>query len=242
MSEVVKNIEDNSVQDTSITLRIQNNRPYEQQINFLGNPYNPLDTANAKTEYRWDITALVFSTENSLTIQYRPVSVGAFSLYTIYITQVQYQNPAGVVAALNTLGIGYFTTYTALGSTYIDTNNDDYVFGDINIYDSSVPQVQYTWNTAYAAGMNNIDVNAVNQVSNNNPTTASGVVPVANGDSVHFYGTLGGAISTTLTVYNATTGATLFSDILTPTSPLFFSYTFTAITGNVYQISVMGPI
>ena len=42
--------------ELNITLTITNNRDYPQDISVMGNPSNLLDTSNAKTEYRYDIT------------------------------------------------------------------------------------------------------------------------------------------------------------------------------------------
>jgi len=41
--------------EVGLTLNIRNNRTYPIQISVLGGPVNPLDTANATTEYRWDV-------------------------------------------------------------------------------------------------------------------------------------------------------------------------------------------
>ena len=133
-----------SLSVVSITLNIRNNRTYPQRINVLGSPVNPLDTANALTEYRWDITAFTPSSSDTLTLDYKPLGASVFSTYTY-----QLSNPNGeaLVAALNGLGIGYFSYYTELGQTYLSTNNDDYVFGNLTI-NSNAPVTPTTSTTS----------------------------------------------------------------------------------------------
>jgi uncharacterized delta-60 repeat protein len=116
--------------EVDITLNIKNNRSYTQTINVMGNPYNLLDTSNAKTEYRWNVTTFVFTTETSISLEYKKNSEPTFTTYT---SDLDGQNFQAVVTALNNLGIGYFNTYTELGQTYISTNNDNYQFGILDI-------------------------------------------------------------------------------------------------------------
>jgi len=133
-----------SLSVVSITLNIRNNRTYPQRINVLGSPVNPLDTANALTEYRWDITAFTPSSSDTLTLEYKPLGASVFSTYTYLLSN---PNSEALVAALNGLGIGYFNYYTELGQNYLSTNNDDYVFGNLTI-NSNVP-VTPTTSTTY---------------------------------------------------------------------------------------------
>jgi len=116
--------------EVDITLIISNNRNYTQTVNVMGNPYNLLDTSNAKTEYRWNITGFVFTTETDVSIQYKPIDE---TTILTYISNIESQTIDSVVLALNGLGIGYFNTYTELGQTYISTNNDNYFFGGLTI-------------------------------------------------------------------------------------------------------------
>lgn len=124
-------VNDNIIQDVTVTLTIQSNVNYPVPINILGNVFNPLDTTNATTEYQYDLTGFTITNENTVGIQYRPVGAAAFSLFTTNIFGTSLQD---VVNALNTLGIGYFNLFTQSGNTYITTYNDDYVFGLLNIY------------------------------------------------------------------------------------------------------------
>ena len=123
-----------NIQKTTISLDIQSNVNYPVTINVLGNPFNPLDTSNATTQYKWDFTSFVFGTENSLQLQYKEESALNYSIYTNGFTP----SIAGVVAALNQLGIGYFYSYTESGNTYITTYNDNYIFGLLNLSNPSL--------------------------------------------------------------------------------------------------------
>lgn len=134
-----------SLSVVSITLNIRNNRTYSQRINVLGSPVNPLDTANALTEYRWDITAYVATSSDTLTLQYKPVGASVFSTFTYLLSNA---NSEAIISALNTLGIGYFNYYTELGQNYISTNNDNYVFGDLTIDSNIAPSPTTTSTTS----------------------------------------------------------------------------------------------
>jgi len=131
-----------------ITLNIRNNKTYPIRINVLGSPFNPLDTANAKTEYRWDITAFIPSNDDTLTLEYKPVGAAVFSTFTyqIYNTNIQ-----GIISALDALGIGYFQSYTELGQLYLSTYNDNTEFGLLTITNNGAPATSTTTTTTTAA-------------------------------------------------------------------------------------------
>jgi hypothetical protein len=140
-----------SLAELTITLDIQNNTNYPQTINVLGNPYNLLDTVNSKTEYRWNVTGVSLTTENYLSLQYRGINQ---SVFTVYISGFGTNTLQSVVNSLNDLQIGYFNLYTELGQTYIGTYNDNYVFGQLDIYDASLSVMSFnnltTFNPLYS--------------------------------------------------------------------------------------------
>ena len=113
-----------------VSLRIRNLRNYAQTVNVMGNPYNLLDTANAQTEYRWNITGFVFTTEDTVTLEWKGVNEATYNLYTSILGS---QTIEAVITSLNGLGIGYFYTYIDAGLTFISTNNDNYAFNDLSI-------------------------------------------------------------------------------------------------------------
>ncbi len=122
--------------EVGITLNIRNNRNYPIEINVLGGPVNPLDTVNATTEYRWDVTALALSTSDTVTLKYK---VNGASTYSTFTTQVINGNLQSVAIALNSLGIGYFQFYTESGQSYFSSYNDNYEFGELQIVSNVGP-------------------------------------------------------------------------------------------------------
>lgn len=116
--------------EVDISLKIKNLRNYAQTANMMGNPYNLLDNANAQTEYRWNLTGFVFTTENTVTLEWKALSAATFNLYSSILSA---QTLDSVLVSLNGLGIGYFYIYVDAGQTYISTNNDNYIFNDLSI-------------------------------------------------------------------------------------------------------------
>ena len=129
-----------------ISLKIQNNVNYPVQISILGNPYNLKDTVNAKTEYRWNFTSFVFTNETQIIIQYK---LNSDTTYQTFSGQLPTQTLQGVVDVLNLLGIGFFTLYTELGSTYIGTYNDNYTFGQLNLFVPSIINPNFFYGSGF---------------------------------------------------------------------------------------------
>lgn len=127
-----------------ISLNIRNNRNYAQTFNGMGGIVNPLDTSNAKTEYRYNITTFNFTDENTVTIYYKAVGQSVFSSFTADLPS---QNPEGLVIALNGLGIGFFNTYVELGQTFLGTYNENYIFGSLDVYNPTIATTTTTSTT-----------------------------------------------------------------------------------------------
>ena len=123
------------LQGLDISLNVRNNTNYPQQINVMGNPSNLLDTANATTEYRYDLTGFTITNETSVSITYRRITDPTFFTFTFDLEGTQLQS---IVIALNNLGIGYFNLYDELGNTYIGTYNQQYEFGNLNVYNNII--------------------------------------------------------------------------------------------------------
>jgi len=117
-----------------ISLAVKNNRNYPLELNIMGSPVNPRDTSNAYTEYRYDFSSFNFTNENYVQILYKRVGDVQYSTFT---AQLQSPTLQAIVIALNQLGIGYFNLYTEGSNTFIGTNNDNYVFGGVNVYNVS---------------------------------------------------------------------------------------------------------
>lgn len=221
-------------EDIDIILKIQSNVDYPMNINVMGNPYNALDTVNATTEYRWNITAFSFTSEDYVSVEYK---VNAASAYTLFTAQLSNQSIESVIASLNKLGIGIFTSYTELGQTYIGTYNDNYTFGVLNIYNSATTTLVYDYNTASAGGDNSIDVNGVNIINLANPVTLNDLSAVSTNDTIDVFGTSSSAAGgTTVSVYNTTDSTYLYNQVIPANTA--YSYSFTVQAGIEYLVSV----
>jgi hypothetical protein len=131
--------------EVDISLNIKSNVDYNQTANLMGSNINMLDTANAKTEYRWNLTGFVFTTEAFISVEWKAVGAASFNLFSQPLGS---QTLEGCIIDLNQLGIGYFNLYTEAGQTYIGTYNDNYAFGDLTIYPSAVAPTTTTTTTA----------------------------------------------------------------------------------------------
>jgi len=221
----------NDITDISFTLKVQSNVDYPTTINVLGNPFNPLDTSNATTQYLWNLTSFAFTNENLVQIQYKTNNATNYSLFS---TTLAAQNLQSVITSLNTLGQGFFNTYTQSGSTFITTYNNNITFGLLNIYSNTIPYLTYSWNLSGGGGKAEILVNAVPQVTDTSPIVTSGNVTLANGNLVQF--NQGATTSTTtFSVYNLTT-QTYLSQIVRPPGTNG-SFTFTSQSGNSYYLT-----
>ena len=139
-----------------ISLAVKNNRNYPLELNIMGSPVNPRDTSNAYTEYRYDFSSFNFTNENYVQILYKRVGDVQYSIFT---AQLQSPTLQAIVIALNQLGIGYFNLYTEGSNTFIGTNNDNYVFGGVNVYNAGDPATINWTMTEYTAPLVFIDAN-----------------------------------------------------------------------------------
>jgi len=123
------------IQGLDISLNVRNNTNYPQQINVMGNPTNLLDTANATREYRWNFTGFTITFENEVSLQYKANADPTYSTFSAAINGTSLND---LVTSLNTLGIGYFNNYVESGQNYIGTYNQNYMFGDLELFPLSV--------------------------------------------------------------------------------------------------------
>ena len=227
-----------ALSEVNISLNVQNNRDYPQQINVMGNPANLLDTANATREFRYDVTTFIFTNENSVSIQYK---LNGASSYTTFSGTLPSQNIQGVIDVLNSLEIGYFNTYTQLGSTYISTYNNNYTFGDINIY-SSISLLSLTFDS-----IANVPVASATSVSNWNTffnTSVNATTPFNSvsvvGNTVNLVGCSNLSVSANL--FNSNQNIVSITDnltIITIQTQSFFNCNFlTSI--NINNCSTIG--
>jgi hypothetical protein len=203
----------NDITDISFTLKVQSNVDYPTTINILGNPFNPLDTSNATIQYRWDLTGFIFTNENKLTLEYRQSSA---SIFSVYYTTIFALNINGVVSALNSLGIGFFSSYVESGSTYITTYNQNYVFGLLNIFNPSTiatpPSAIFKAEMSGTVGQVFRWVNATSSLLDPPPFDFKTTLPVTSTtDTIRISGTASNASSKhTAYIINLSTGVSVY--------------------------------
>jgi len=131
-----------SYSELDISLNIQSNRDYDQLFAIMGNYNNLLDTVNNAREYRYDLSGLdlpigedFLITENpDISIKYK---TNFDTLFLIFNRNLEGDNtnytPKNIALTLNFLRIGFFNSYIELGTPFIGTYNDNYVFGDLDL-------------------------------------------------------------------------------------------------------------
>jgi len=196
----------------NITLNIRNNTTYPIRINVLGSPYNPLDTTNAKTEYRWDITAFTPSNDDTLTLEYKQYGAAVFSTYT---SQIYNTNIDGIIAALDGLGIGYFQSYTELGQLYLSTYNDVVEFGLLTISNNGAPATSTTTTTTTAAPTTTTTSSTTTAAPTTSTTSTTTAAPTTSTTSTT---TAAPTTSTTSTTTAAPTTSTTSTTTAAPTT------------------------
>lgn len=216
-----------------ISINIKNNTNGNIPMSIMSNPSNLGDISNQTTEYSWDVTSLSITTEDYISIEYRPNALNDFTSYT---TQLINPTLQGVLDALNTLGIGSFFSTTSGGNTYIKNYDNDYVFGQLDIYDSSGTSVTWSVNCIGTTGNNDVQCGLF-LVSQSNPYNASTPVPVSfDGQLVDITGVTSNQPSTKIKIKNLTTNTFIVNVGLG--SGVAYAYSFNAYYGNAYLITI----
>lgn len=145
-------------------LNLVNTTSAPQQVSLFNNPFNQVNNpsgTNTQPKYEWDVTSFTFTSEQTVSIQYQLIGASTFTTVTAAITTNTF---AGVVAALNSLNIGSFYTYTSGGNTYIAVYSEVYVYQNLNIYDSVNVNVQMTLVNGNVQGVGTFTIKASGQV------------------------------------------------------------------------------
>ena len=133
------------------------------------------------------------------------------------------------------MGIGNFTSYVSGGNTYISTYNDNFVFSQLNIFNSNTPQLYYSWNTSGVGGNNEIKINLVSQVNDANPIVTDGFVGVVAGNIAAVNGTTD-SLTTNLLVQDIVSNTILAQQVIPPST--LFNGGFAVLAGRIYLIQV----
>jgi len=216
-----------------ISINVKNNTNGKIPMSIMSNPSNLTDISNQTTEYSWDVTSLSITTENTIIIEYRP---NALADFTSYSTPLLTPSLQGVLDALNTLGIGSFFSTTSGGNTYIKNYDNDYVFGQLDVFDSSGTSVTWNVNCIGTTGNNDIQVGFL-LISQPNPYNASTPVPISfDGQQVDITGVTSNQPTTKIKILNLTTSTFIVNVGLG--SGVAYNYSFNAFYGNSYLIDI----
>lgn len=216
-----------------LSIAIENNTNGVIPMSILSNPSNLSDISNQTTEYSWNVTSLSITTENSVSIEYKLLGQQDFISYTSPLLSANLQ---GVLESLNTLGIGSFFSTTSGGNTFIKNYKNDYVFGELNIYDSNGTSVTWSVNCIGTTGNNDVQCGLFLQ-SESNPFVGITLVPVSfDGQVVDITGTTSNQPTTKIKIKNTTTN-TFIVDVGLG-SGVAYTYTFNAYYGNAYLITI----
>lgn len=216
-----------------ISINIKNNTNGNIPMSIMSNPSNLGDISNQTTEYSWNVTGFSLTTENSISLQYRPNGLNDFTTFNTTLATPTLQ---GVLDALNTLGIGSFFSTTSGGNTFIKNYDNDYVFGQLDIYDSAGTSVTWDVNCIGTTGNNDVQCGLF-FISQLNPYTASTPVPTTfDGQQVDITGVTSNQPSTKVKIKNLTTNTFIVNAGLG--SGVAYNYSFNAYYGNAYLITI----
>ncbi len=122
------------------SLHIKNNTTSRIDVAMLGNPSFP-GFFNALRQFSWLITSETYAT-NQISIEVKKNGQSSFVTYTGTLPSL---DPAGVVAALNSLNVGTFYLDDSGGNIYMLTRNDEFVYGNLTIGTSSPPASTFSF-------------------------------------------------------------------------------------------------
>jgi uncharacterized delta-60 repeat protein len=118
-----------------INFSIANNTNATVPVSLFGNKADQMDTANATTQYSWNLTSLTITNETQVLIEFRGVNESTFVSSSATFSGTSLQN---VVNALNTLNLGYFFITTSGGNSFLNNYNQNIIFRNLNVYAPSL--------------------------------------------------------------------------------------------------------
>lgn len=197
-----------------------------QQVNLFTNNPNLSGNINAGTNYSWNITAQSLSLLMNVQLQ---VTVPGMSGFTTLTAPIANGSVAGIVAALNSLNVGFFYSTVIGGQTYIQSGNSKFAYGSLTVNQAgsywivSGSSLTTSSGTLATMAMQVFDINSSTIIGGCN---SSGVPPLpgvsmdtnffypssilADGDTLHF-DCYGDATIRTFTVLIVQNGVTLLN-------------------------------
>jgi hypothetical protein len=160
------------------TIIVQNNTGADVPVKLLQYAGIP-NSINALTEYRWDITDEPFLAATVVSIQVRTSATAAYQTYTAPLSPASAQ---GVVNALNGLNLGTsWYTFQSGGNTFIATDNDTLIFGDLVISDPVSFPMEISARMLFAGGVYTLRANGQIVYSAASPMNDNIVVDIIAG-------------------------------------------------------------
>ena len=214
-------------------------------VSLFGNNADPMDNANASTQYSWNLGSFAIGGENTISIQNKSVNSASFSISTISFSGNTIND---VLTALNLLNLGSFFATTSGSATIINNYNNNVVFGVLNIFSNSAPSLIYSFQGAGTGGSATIvnNTTATTMFSGTTPnavgTNGNLSTQISNGDSITFSGVgdnLGILVSVVQTNNTTLAQTTLYSATLGSLAP--FTFTFSVATGFSYLCQYRSP-
>ena len=210
--------------DTSISLSVRNNTPFNQSVNLLGGTSDPLGVP-PKLLYQWDLSTEVYFGSVTASIV---VSTTSNPTPVTYTVQVNGFNIESVVFALNTLNLGFFQS----SGDIIYVSNDFYIYGVLQVGSNLFIS---TWNTNNTSGGSS----ASNQIQ----------LPLVNGGTYNFVVDWGDGTQDTITSWNQAetlhtyaTAGTYTLNISGTISEWSFGNSVVADTDKILSISSWGSL
>jgi hypothetical protein len=133
-------------------LNLVNTTSAPQQVSLFNNPFNQVNNpsaTNTQPLYQWDVTSFTFTSEQTVSIQYKLVGASTF---TTVSAAIESSTISSVVSALNSLNIGEFYTYTSGLNTYVAIYSESYVYQNLRVYDNTKVEVIYSINVPTIIG------------------------------------------------------------------------------------------
>lgn len=232
--------------EEKLYLNLVNTTTAPQQVSLFNNPFTQVNTTsatNAQPKYEWDVTSFTFTSEQTVSIEYKLVGAASFTTVSDAIVA---NSIDGVVSALNGLNIGTFYTYSSGGSVFISVYSEVYVYQNLNIYDSINVNVQMTLVNGDVLGVGTFYIKASGQVgipppngfsyigiiNSNNSFVATPIIAPSISITFEF---AAGAYVKYFKVYQ--NGALIDAQSGTYTSA-FNPFAYTANAGDIFEIKI----
>lgn len=238
-------------------LVLQNNLSTVQPVTLFTNAPNASGAINASTSYAWNVTSQDLTGLTNVQLQVKPQGTAGYATLT---TPIAAGSIASVVAALNTLNIGFFYLIVSGGNTYIQSSNAQFVFGSLTINQNQPPA---QWITTGQISTSNLQVDFMQMYATCqrssvilSSSNSSGVPPIApapfvydivysfaqlrDGDTIiaSTASTTSLPVSITYQLIVKENGVQIFNDISTPPPDTGVTYPgFTFHEGSTYDFT-----